>query len=449
MMNQPSIPTTPSSHVPIAIIGGGIAGITAAVRLCEMGIRSLLLEKKPQLGGRARSIFIPRIDAWVDNGQHALGGTYAHTLWLLETLGTQNAIHFDEYLKIAFYYRTRPPFVFRTSPAPAPLHFLGPIFRSRAFSSRDKGQFLRQSLRFFLAPGSGNVAHHFPKQNALYRTIIEPLTLAALNTPPHQASARLLRNILREGFLTTRRGARLGIPKRMLHHVLGAPALKWLQDHGAEVRLKTIVAHITRVRERFHITLKNGERLTADGVILAIPPWELKPLLARSDLSLPSPTETFLRQMTTSAILTANIWFRDPLPLPDVVAFPDGPFQWLFPLPVESRPGSAGYALVMSAPEKRFLALTPEALQDVVITQLCEQTGISLWNTPPAAFFVMKERNATLLQTPEIHPLRPSMASGVPRLWFAGDWVQTHLPATLEGAVRSALQICDDIPHQL
>ncbi|HFB68337.1 MAG TPA: hypothetical protein ENJ66_05190, partial [Calditrichae bacterium] len=150
-----------------------------------------------------------------------------------------------------------------------------------------------------------------------------------------------------------------------------------------------------------------------------------------------------------SAILTANIWFRDPLPLPDVVAFPDGPFQWLFPLPAESRPGSAGYALVMSAPEKRFLALTPEALQNAVITQLCEQTGISLWNTPPDAFFVMKERNATLLQTPEIHALRPSTASGISRLWFAGDWVQTHLPATLEGAVRSALQICDDISHQL
>jgi len=449
MKQDSAKPTTSQSHVPVAIVGGGIAGITAAVRLCQMGIRPLLLEKKPQLGGRARSIFIPRISAWVDNGQHALGGTYTHTLQLLETLGTRDTIHFEDFLRIAFYYRTRQPFIFRTNPAPAPLHFLAPLFRTRAFSTRDKQQFLRQTIRFFLAPGSGDVAQHFSEQNALYRTIIEPLTLAALNTPPHQASARLLRNILREGFLTTRHGARLGIPKRMLHHVLGAPALKWLQDHGAEVRLKTTVAHIAPIRERFHITLKNGQNLTADGVILAIPPWELKPLLARSQLSLSPRIREFLQQMETSAILTANIWFRTPLPLPEVVAFPDGPFQWLFPLPEESRPGSAGYALVMSAPEKRFLTSSPESVQDLVVTQLCEQTGVSLWNTPPEAFFVIKEHNATLLQTAELHALRPSIESGIPRLWFAGDWVQTNLPATLEGAVRSALQVCDAISHQL
>ncbi len=429
-----------TSTVPVAIIGGGIAGIAAAVALCKLGISPILIEKKPQLGGRARSVYIRSIGAWVDNGQHALGGTYRYTLELLRTLNTEQFIHFENNLKIDFYYRTRPPFHFQTCTAPPPLHFLLPLLKNRTFSFSHKRQFLEQATRFFLLPGKGVVGDHFSTENPLYQTILEPLTLAALNTPPLQASALLLRNVLREGFLTTRKGTRLGIPQRMLQFILGNPAREWLERHGATVLLSTVVTSLKPEKEFFGIAFKNRPPLQARAVIITLPPWDFQRLAHQSALGFPSQIQKFLDTASSSPILTTTIWFKEPLPVSSVVAFPEGPFQWMFPLPAESYPGNTGYALVVSAPPDHLLRQNRHQLNHIALKQLQEQIGIAPSRLQVTAFFTMKERRATLLQTPEVHSLRPGVYSGIPRLLLAGDWVQTRLPATLEGAVRSAFQ---------
>ncbi|MCB0259905.1 MAG: FAD-dependent oxidoreductase, partial [Calditrichaeota bacterium] len=201
----------------VVIIGGGLAGISAAVAALAQGRQPLLLERTAGLGGRARSLFARDVDSMIDNGQHVLAASYHETRRLLRRLGQENAIHFQQPLSIHFRFNQRRNFPFRAWRLPAPLHFLLPLLFGAPLSRSDRrylfrwGRRFRQTVPEQLKPLTVRQWLDEAGQSPLLEQLLwEPLTLATLNTPLRQASAFLLYQVLQKAFLSSAATSGLG-----------------------------------------------------------------------------------------------------------------------------------------------------------------------------------------------------------------------------------------------
>ena len=218
----------------VAVIGGGWAGLAAAVTLATQDIPVTLFESAAQLGGRARRVEMNGLA--LDNGQHILIGAYRETLRLLETVDVDiNTVFYAPPLTL----QVAPSFLLRAAHLPAPWHLALGFLKSRGISLHDKLSaigFLRALKReaFRIAPDfsvAALLAQH-RQSDALNDYLWHPLCLAALNTPPHLASAQIFINVLRDAFFGTREDSRLVLPRVDLGQLLPDPAARFIAAHG-------------------------------------------------------------------------------------------------------------------------------------------------------------------------------------------------------------------------
>jgi squalene-associated FAD-dependent desaturase len=397
------------------VIGAGLAGLSAAVRLAQAGRAVHLYEAAPRAGGRCRSYFEKQLDCTIDNGGHVILGANAATLAYVDTIGSRG-----ELLEVV---PARFPFVdlasgetwsLRPNAGPLPWWLLVPS-RRMPLGLADYGQLARllaarpdQTVTDCVAPGS-----------AVYRRFVEPLSTAVMNTPPEQAAARPLAEVLRATLLRGERACRPMLARRGLSFALVDPALAWLERHGARFRANARV-------DRFAFAGSHVGSLTIDGdavelergdaVVLATPPWIAADLVP----GLAGPAEH-------CAIVNAH--FRLPLPVATdtpLLGLVGGCAQWLvLRNDVVSVTVSAADALL-------------DDDSDVLLDRLWHDTAKALRLAsprPPAR--LIKEKRATFRQTPAAESARPGARTGWANLFLAGDWTATGLPATIEGAIRS------------
>jgi hydroxysqualene dehydroxylase len=441
------------------VLGGGVAGITAAVRLVERGFHVTLVEARADLGGRVQSFIDSTTGDIIDNGQHVLMGCYTSTLQLAATLGTTHVLRRQKALNVWFADCTNMEqeevsiFALNASflPAilPAQIGMAVGMMRLHGLSIPEKYALMRFALRlqFGLVRPDGQTALHFLQEERQTARVIkrlwEPIILATLNAPVHAASATLFVTVLRLAFFAGGDAAHILLAETGLAELLG-PARNWLQERGSCV-VHGVAKNLLVEHERVvGVNVKNNDgnvmTLKADTVISTLPAMPLFKILPETT-RLQFPFSRW-HEFPQSPIVSVLLWFDRAFMEQDFIALLGTTVQWVFN---RRKIGNAKAAVVERFPCHLSLTISAanglEEHSSAEIVEVCLQ---DLRRTFPASRSakllhsrVMRERQATPLLTPFTESLRPDTRTPLQGLFLAGDWTKTGLPATIEGAVRS------------
>jgi squalene-associated FAD-dependent desaturase len=410
----------------VAVVGAGWAGLAAAVHARRAGHEVTLLEMAPQVGGRARSVTVDGLA--LDNGQHILVGAYTATLELMRLVGAEAD---QRLLRLPLRLQT-PGGRGLALPAGAPVPaFVRGVLGSTHWTWPERLRLLatagRWAARRFACDPTLTVAElcrTLPP--AVRRDLIEPLCVAALNTPATEASAQVFLRVLHDALFAGRGGSDLLLPRRGLDALLPAPARDWLTRHGAVLRLRRRVQRVEPAAAGWSV---DGEGF--DAVVLACPATEAA-RLTRPLAPDWSAQAAALRYEPIVTVYLRDAWPVDGRPLVALENDADAPAQFAFDLGALGGPAGISAWVVSGAAQ----ALAPglQVLAEATRRQAQALRGGRPGQPTPALVHVAAERRATFRCTPA---LRRPPAAVAPGLLAAGDYVAGPYPATLEGAVRA------------
>lgn len=427
------------------VLGGGIAGIAAAVELARLGARPTLIESRPYLGGRLRSFLHEGSGDEVDNGQHLMMGCYHETFRLLERLGTRDLVTVEPSLRVEFRDADgRSDLLSAPRWLPSPLGSLVGIMRLGSLGLGDRLSVLRLGLavKFGRVKDDETVREYLTRlgqSSRLQERLWDPIVIATMNTPPQVASARLFVEVMRRAFLGSGSASHLAFPRAGLSHLV-APAEEYIESRGGRCLIGSAIASLERSGDAWRVGLKDGSTLTSSRVISALPPRALRSILADTELhpSILPPAPTY------SPIVSLYLWYdRDLSDLPMFCALIGTQVQWVFNRRLIDRHAEHGAHLGLLS--CTISAAFEEAATDAasVIATADRELRRALPELQDAQLIdalVLKEKQATFRATPEFERLRPHARTTLPGLFLAGDWTATGLPATIEGAVWSGVE---------
>ena len=411
----------------LAVVGGGWAGLSAAVAATRAGHAVTQFEAARQFGGRARSLSVAMPDgteALLDNGQHILIGAYSDTLALMREVGVDPA---QVLLRLPLTLRFPDGGGLTLPDWPAPLDAAWGIATARGWSWRDRLSLLRHAAdwrrRGFDCDPLLSVASLCAKlRPAVMQELIEPLCVAALNTPADRASAQVFLRVLRDALFAPAQGpwapSNLLLPRADLGQLLPAAATAWLARHGADVRAGR---RVQAIGPQGHAWQVDGE--VFDAVILACPVTEAQRLVARAGIAA---TGWLARAQSLAHEPIATVYTtggtRLPLPMLALRSDASAPAQFVFD---RSQLGGPAGLLAWVASASRGDTATLEA-------QVLRQAAALGHQVQPLRTVV--EKRATFACTPGLQRPPLEICQG---LVACGDYVEGPYPATLEGAVRA------------
>ncbi|MEX2210625.1 MAG: hydroxysqualene dehydroxylase HpnE [Gaiellaceae bacterium] len=403
------------------VVGGGLAGITAALELAGSGAEVTLLEARPRLGGATFSV--ERDGLWLDNGQHVFLRCCTAYLALLRRLGVEGQVVLQKRLDIPVLEPGGRESHLRRNGLPAPLHLAGAIARYHFLSPRERLRVLpaaRALARLDLADSALDqrtfgdwLAEHGQSQRAV-AALWNLITLPAVNLPAEEASLALGAMVFRVGLLEEASAADIGYAAVPLQQLHGDAADRALAAAGVEVRAKT------RVRSL--------DELDADAVVVAVPHDEAAALVPSLDR---------VRGLGFSPILNVHVVYDRRVTDHDFAAGFGTPVQFVF-----DRTGSSGlergqYLAVSVSGASAYAERTQEELRAEFLPALAALFP-RVREASVERFFVTREPEATFRGAPGTQALRPG-PTAIEGIYLAGAWTDTGWPATMEGAVRSGL----------
>ncbi len=422
------------------VLGGGFAGLTAAVELAERGLAVTVLERRPTLGGRASSFTDRQTGQRFDNGQHLFIGGYVNSIAFLRKIGAERDLVLDDDLEVLFIARDGRRFPFRASRLPAPFHLVGALLRHPLLSARDRAAAarvalaaLRMSERELEATEPDTFERflaRFGRQNGAVDAFWEVLALATVNNSVRSISAYPLLKVLRLGFLTARASSRLGYARVGLGDLYTERAQAFLEARGGRVRVRARVAAI-EVSDGgvAAVTLEGGERLEADLYVSALPFGALRPL--RPDL-VPA-------ALVPAPILNAHVVFDRPVMEATFAALVGARLaQWVWNRSRMLGRGAGELSVTVSGANET-LRLPREEVERLILDDLRDFLPEARAATVRRCV-VVKEPAATLACTPGVERLRPPAPTSYPNLFLAGDRTAPGLPSPIAGAVISGLR---------
>ena len=399
----------------VHVIGAGLAGLAAAVRLAQAGVETIVHEAAAHAGGRCRSYFDPALGMRIDNGNHiVLSGNHA-TLAYLKCIGADGALRGPEHAAFDFIdLATKERWQLKPDDGPIPWWIFDARRRIPATKARD---FL--GLAWLLwARGEERVDDRIACSGTLYERLWRPLLLAALNTEPCEASAALAGAVLRESLAKGGRACRPLIASQGLSEAFVDPAVRFITEKGSSIhygeRLKSMHFEKTMVAQ---LNFGDGasEVSEDDGVILAVPPLVAGAIVP--DLQTP---------LEQRAVVNAHFRITPPAGQAPMIGVVNGTVEWVFSFPER-------ISVTISAAD-RLLDVARETLAESLWKEVAAVTGLK-GAMPP--WQIIKERRATFAALPSEDARRPPCATQWNNLVLAGDWTQTGLPGTIEGAIRS------------
>lgn len=438
----------------VVVVGAGVAGLSAAVRLALADRRVLVLEARSILGGRTATFVDSRSGEPVDNGQHLLVGAYHETFAFLRSVRAEDRVRLQTHLEVPYVdladRRTR----LSCRPLPAPWHLLAGLLEWEALDWSDRlaalniARPLRVALQRMrgesakLAASPGETVEAWLVRNgqtARLRSLFwEPLALATLNQPASVVAAPVFVDVLARLFAGEPRDAALGMPTCPLGELFGEPARVLIEEQGGLVRTRA-AARVIVGKGRVERVEIGAEVVRADQVVAAVP-WYALPRLFGGETQ---PLAGVIHAATRTAsvpIVTVNVWL-DGVGLPDpIVSLPGRRFQWVF----DRRPAASGHgpsvALVASGAADLTM-LSNTVLSELAVNDLCEAFP-EIHAARVRRRLVVRQPRATFSLAPG-QPSRPSTRTAVRGLLLAGDWIDTGLPATIESAVVSGHRAAD------
>jgi squalene-associated FAD-dependent desaturase len=431
------------------VVGGGLAGIAAALRLADDGRAVTLIEARPRLGGAAFSF--RRGELSIDNGQHVFLRCCTAYLGLLARLGVADRVSMQPRLDIPILRADGVSARLRRTPGvPAPLHLSASLARFGLLSLADRARVGRGALALrTLNPAKlsldtqtlGGFLRRHGQNDAIIESLWGIVATATLNMHPDEASLALAAKVFRTGMLDHAPAADVGYAAVPLGELHSTAALAALQASGVEVLLNHRVDSIEAgATVRAHAKNgQQGERVwQTDTVILSTPHQDA---FAAAPGLAGSPAAPAAGLGATPIVNVHVVYDRQVTDLSFGAAV-GSPVQWFF-----DRTDTSG--LHRTVPRGQYLAVTVSAA-DAVIEEpsgsLTERFIAELARLLPAAgkaqvldAFVTRERRATFRQAAGSAAIRPSADAGIPGVWLAGSWTATGWPDTMEGAVRSGI----------
>ncbi|MFJ5260198.1 hydroxysqualene dehydroxylase HpnE [Streptomyces sp. NPDC088387] len=431
------------------VVGGGLAGITAALALADAGVRVTLLEGRPRLGGLAFSF--QRGELTVDNGQHVYLRCCTAYRWFLDRIDGSALAPLQNRLDVPVVDTARPEGRrlgrLRRDALPVPLHLGRSLATYPHLSLAERAKVGRAALALkgldlsdptLDAQDFGSwLAAHGQSARAV-EALWDLVGVATLNAVAGDASLSLAAMVFKTGLLSDPGAADIGwahVPLGELHDRL---ARKALDSAGVRTEVRTRVTSVSHnANGRWSVQVP-GENIETDAVVLAVPQRETYELLPQGALDAPER----LLDIGTAPILNVHVVYdRKVLDTPFVAAL-GTPVQWVF-----DRTDASGLK------EGQYLALSQSAAQDEIdlpVAELRERYLPELHRVLPLTrhaevrdFFVTRERTATFAPTPGVGRLRPGARTRTPGLYLAGAWTATGWPATMESAVRSGVSAAD------
>ncbi len=435
------------------MIGAGVAGLRTAVTAAARGAHVLVVEAKAVLGGRATAYGDPQTGERVDNGQHVLLGCYDETFAFLRQVGTEDRVQVQSSMDVAFVDREGTRSRLRLPPLPAPLNLLGGLFEWDALGWRDRLAALKlagpirtaqaqlearrsQQQVSKIAASPGETVEEWLIANGqtarLREMLWEPLALAALNQSIREAAAPPFASVLARMFGGGARDAALALPICPLDELYAEPSRRVIEHHGGDVRIGSVArVHLSDGRVS-HVEIR-GEQVRAGAVVAAVP-WYALPDLFTGDRAPVEDLCAAAAGTNASPIASVNLWLDRRVLSTPFLGLPGRAMQWVFDKSqmFESATShltlvSSGAGEVMAIPNDELIALALRELRDALPdVRAAKVTRAS----------VVRERRATFSLAPG-QPARPGTRTNVHGLFLAGDWIETGLPATIEGAAIS------------
>ncbi len=432
------------------VIGAGCAGLAAACALADRGARVLVLEARGQLGGRSTAFLDRESGEYVDNGQHVLLGCYHETRRYLARVGASDGVQFQK--RLAFTCVDTDGQVTRLECPEwrAPLHLAGGLLRWKALSWRDRWAAVGMAgplrgARKMRAGGAApvrdgeTVAQWLIRHGQTPRLVAllwEPLAIAALNQPIAVAEAAPFVRILGQIFSDDPSDAALGVPVRPLHQVFGEPARAYIESRGGQVKVDA-PARVVLAGDRVGYVDTRGTSIRAETVVVAVPWFGLASVLRGHEQGPLRDRVALESSRAPSSIVSVNLWLdRGALPAP-FVGLPRRSFHWMF----DKRWAfgeSASHVTMVASGADHVLRRSNEELAELAIAEATSALP-ELKRAQIERIRVVREPNATFSLAAG-QPPRAGVTTGVRGLLLAGDWTETGLPATIEGAILSGHQ---------
>lgn len=477
-----------SPNTDVVVIGAGCAGLSAGVRLASRGLKVTVLEEAPRPGGRASSFTDPGSGQRLDNGQHALFGCYRETYGFLRVIGTADLAPLDSTLRLVMADVHGRSSTLTCPPWRPPLHLIAGVMGWDAVPFRDRlaagrlGSLLWAARRDGAAAAASGVSPHLTvtqwlrehgQPASLCEWFWNPLALAALNQDPNVAAAQTFARVIAELFSPAPSASSVGVPSVPLDELYAEPAARFIEARGGSV--------LRRVRARLeldsggrqHRVFAADDVLTPRVVISAVP-WHAFGRLWPADVpSALVPIASAAAAVQPCPIVTVNLWFNRSVMSERQIGLVGTQFHWAFRKPQTSgvffdekdtrrlfhkpQESAGSSTLVRSGPEKdtRRLFLTTvvasgaEGLLRQANDDLAALAERELRACLPGAAgavclraLVVREARATFSLAPGA-PARPGTETPVRGFFLAGDWTDTGLPGTIEGAVLSGHRAAD------
>jgi squalene-associated FAD-dependent desaturase len=411
----------------VHIVGAGLAGLAAAVRLADEGREIVLHEAAGQAGGRCRSYFDTQLGVTIDNGNHLLLSGNSSALDYLRRIGADHALVGPDHAEFHFVdLATKQRWRLRPNDGPLPWWILVPGRRVPGTGWRDYLALSRLLLPGRDKPLSEVVARGGPIWDRLWH----PLLLAALNTDPAEGSAQLAGAILRETLTKGGHACRPLVARGGLSAAFVDPALRFLSARGTTVRLGHRLDGFEFERDRVVALGFADETMKLapdDRVVLGVPPWIAASLMP--GLGVPQ---------SLRAIVNAHFLLAPPPGTPPLQGVVNGLVEWLFAF--EDR-----VSVTISCAD-RLLALSREELAARIWADVAAVLEIA---KPSPPWQIVTEKRATFAATPQENARRPHATTGFANVVLCGDWTATGLPATIEGAIRSGDRAAELIRRSL
>ena len=445
----------------IAVVGGGLAGITAAVDLADAGFEVILLEARPRLGGAASSY--QRGGMTIDNGQHVILRCCDSYRALLARLGVTDGVKFQDRFDVTVLGPGGPARL-RRSGMPSPLHMAGALTRYRLLPLADRLRVGRAALAMrFLDPAAtalddrrlGDWLAERGQGELARRRLWDLFIVSALNIAGDEASLALAATVIKTALLGAKDAADIGVAAVPLGDLHGRAPLELLTGLGAQVRMSSKVTAVRAAADGgFQLDLTREEASSADeaepetlraeGVVLAVPAGQASKLAAGTGVRGAERWD----ELGSSPIVNVHVIYdRQVTDLPFVAAV-DSPVQWVFDKTHIAGLETGQYLAVSLSAADEFVTVPAAQLRERFLPEL-ERLFPAAAHAQVTDYFVTRERRATFRQAPGCGVLRPGAATTVSGLALAGSWTDTGWPDTMEGAVRSGHSAAQQLIREL